>query len=325
MRPMCRSPELAAFKMPEAARLTLRQLAQWRPGAHPLFTRGKIELAAERIVAAADWDIEQPAGMLDTLLQGSWKRDEQRRSLVAALALDLPERVAPLGLPASVLDLYPAAILRLAGELIQGGTYNADHYAKDVRFVLGLTVPVGGQICDLSASRALPARLNRLKRAAANALRLAPTGDRAGLAAFLNAHPAAPFVQIHTESRDLSNFSPNGWDEAYLRTAEILETRPQYGGLVGLSWFYDPAIAKVSPRLSYLADRQLENGAIRIPQRLSLLQVELATSRSESRRRLYEAGLYRPQVCAIVWPRQAMLAWARRTRAEAAQRAPAAA
>jgi hypothetical protein len=301
---------MAAFTIVRPARTALQEIARRRPGPHPVYTQGGLELAVERILAAADWNFEQPARMLDRTLKNEWRRDDDRRTLIAALALELPERVEALDLPASVIRLYPDAVDRLTGELLQGGAYDPDHYAKDVRFVLGLTVPVGGQIADVSYSLKLPARVERLKRAAGSAGRLMLAGEGQGLAAYLRSRPTAPYLQMHTEARDLSNFSPDGWDRAYVRAADILERRPRYGGLIGFSWFYDPAVAEISPRLSYLADRQLQNGALRIPFGPSPLQVELATAASETRRRLFEEGRYRPRCYAVVWPREALVSWA---------------
>jgi hypothetical protein len=296
-----------AFDISRPARTALQEIARRRPGAHPVYTQGGLELAAERIIAAADWDFEQPARMLDRLLKDPWRRDDRRRTLIAALALELPQRVAALDLPPSVTQLYPDTLDRLTGELLRGGEYEPDHYAKDVRFVLGLTVPIGGQIADVAYSLKPSAHINRLKRVAANAGRAAFGGN---LPPYLRSRPLAPYLQIHTEARDLSNFSPEGWDRAYRRAADILERWPHYGGLIGFSWFYDPAMADVSPRLSYLADRQLQNGAIRIRLGASPLQVDLATATSETRRRLFEEGRYRPRCYGLIWPRAPLLAWA---------------
>lgn len=305
---------MAAFIIPESARIALGEIARRNAGAHPVFTEGRLALTVERILAAADWDFEQPARMLDRMTAEGWRRDDHRRTLVAALTLALPQRVAGLDLPSSVTRLYPEATVRLAGELIRGGAYDPDHYAKDVRFALGLTVPVGGQIADVSYSLRLPAQLARFKRIAGNFGRLVGAGDPKGAAAYLGARPAAPYLQIHTEARDLGAFSPEGWDRAYVRAADILERWPHYGGLIGLSWFYDPALAEVSPRLTYLAERQLQNGAIRIRLGSSPLQVALATATSATRRKLFEEGRYLPRCYALVWPRAALTAWATEAR-----------
>lgn len=303
---------MAAFPIPETARSGLRKVA--RSGGELLTVLPPVWLddVAEAVIAAADWDFERPAQMLDRALPalGGLGADAGRRSIVAALCLSLPDRVTALQLPPSILTLYPAAVTRLSFELQHEGPYDPDHYAKDVRFVLGVTIPVGGQIADIGYSEAAPAVLGRVRRALANSGRLALAGDAAGLGAYIGANPLRPYLQMHTEARDLANFNPDGWDRAYGRVAEVLGQRPEYGGLIGLSWFYDPQVAAISPRLAYLAERQLAGGAVRIRLGSSPLQVELATSKSESRRQAYEQGRYQPRCYAIVWPRAKLLAWA---------------
>lgn len=308
---------MTAFLIPNAAEAQLQRAAGACDTAHPLFNQGRLELIAERIARAADWDFDLPARILDKHLprRSGQGRDAQRRAAVSAFALALPRRVEALGLPASIVSLYPAATARLAEELGAEGPYDPDHFSKDVRFTLGLSVPAGGQVLDLSFSRAPGAALGRIKRAAVNGVRLAKAGDGAGLRAYLAARPAAPFLQIHTESRDLSGFNPDGWDRAYARAADLLERFPAYGGLLSLSWFYDPAAVAISPRLAYLGQRQLENGGVLIRLGSSPLQVALATAKSGTRRQMFEEGRYRPRCYAILWPRDRLIAWAREARA----------
>lgn len=303
---------MVAFSIPESAASNLREVARGDGALSSVFPKAWLDDLAHAIAAAADWDFDRPARLLDAALpdQRNETRDELRRALLAVLTLALPERIEGLGLPASVLALYPEAVRRVAEELTAKAAYDFDNYAKDVRFALGLTVPVGGQVADIAYSQAPAAVIARLRRAVANSGRLAAAGAFGDLAGYLGARPWRPYLQIHTEARDLRNFNPDGWDRAYARVADVLKVRPDYDGLVGLSWFYDPQVAAISPRLAYLAERQMANGAIRIRLGSSPLQVELATAKSEARRQMYEAGQYKPRCYALVWPRAALIAWA---------------
>ena len=62
--------------------------------------------------------------------------------LIAAWALQLPGRAAAMRLPPQVMALYPYWIDQLAAFLDKAeGDYVFDHWSKDVRFTLALSVP----------------------------------------------------------------------------------------------------------------------------------------------------------------------------------------
>lgn len=249
--------------------------------------------------AASHWRFEQPADAADALLAGD---DTHRRALVAHWALQLPERYAPLNLPASVLAELPGAVTRLARFLIEAiGSYDPDYWAKDVRFVLGLTVPCGAQAVDLSA-RIGPGEVLRHVRAGRG------TG---ATRAYLAARGWGCWLQIHTESRHLIDFNEAGFDACYRRIADLLESRPAMRGMMGASWFYDPPLREISPRLAYLQERPLAAGAFLIHQGTADLYTERATATSPTRKALVEAGQYTPRSWILAWPRAALIRWAR--------------
>ena len=76
-----------------------------------------------------------------------------------------------------------------------------------------------------------------------------------------------PFFDYHTDSHDpdlMAEFNINGWRITFKRFAEILkiEEFKNVKGIYGVSWFYDPQLANISPRLNYLLDIPISNGAV---------------------------------------------------------------
>ena len=121
-----------------------------------------------------------------------------------------------------------------------------------------------------------------------------------------------PYVQIHTHLSYLDEFNEEGWNECYRCCADLCRVRPELLGMFGSSWFYDPVLADISPRLDYLREIPVKGGA-------ELLFVEEgggavgnALSTSPSRRKLHEEGKYMPKSYMLAWGRKAQMAWAER-------------
>ena len=229
-----------------------------------------------------------------------------KRALVAHLASRLPVRLPELDLPADVLELVPPALERLHGFLSeQHNAYELgdERFLKDVRFAAGWTVPCGAKVVDLRCRISLPVGLLTALRGRAPrlALRTLAPGQR------------APWFEQHTDSRYLEEFSEEGLDRTYLRLASLLRRHVEVAGLTAYSWFYDPQLDVVSPRLSYLRRRPLERGAILLRGHTSGYEIRNATATSPTRKRLYESGEYRPVGYRILWLRRDVLRWADRT------------
>ena len=269
--------------------------------------RTRVEAVAERAAAAAaaasaHWDFLAPARAVDAVLAegDAGVRDRLRRGLAARWGLGAPARYAALDLPDEVLALLPGALERLAVFLDGEGAYDPDFWAKDVRFVLGLTVPCGAQVVDLTA-RIGPGEVARHVLA----------GRGLGEAArWARGRGWGNWLQIHTESRHLDDFIEAGWDACWLRVAALLRRRPEARGVIGASWFYDPPLLQISPRLGYLQTRALENGAFLIHQGPDPLSTERCIATSPTRRDLVAAGLYTPRSWILAWPRAGLLRWA---------------
>lgn len=121
-----------------------------------------------------------------------------------------------------------------------------------------------------------------------------------------------PYFQIHTHQFCLDLFNSQGWEECYRCCAELYALHPDVHGMFGSSWFYDPTLEEISPRLAYLRATPQGGGA-----RLLFMQdggdaVANATATSTSRRQLYEAGKYLPRSFMLVWGRDAQVEWVKR-------------
>lgn len=99
-------------------------------------------------------------------------------------------------------------------------------------------------------------------------------------------------------------------NKSYYRMARSLEHQPGVKGFVASSWLRSPDTGRVSPHLAWLNRVFLENGGFVAvmgpadPESGVLL-------RSPTRRRLYESGEFTPTNGLVMWPRQAMIRWAR--------------
>jgi len=118
-----------------------------------------------------------------------------------------------------------------------------------------------------------------------------------------------PYLEIHAHTPMLKNFNPEGWDRCYHLVAKLLRLFPEYHGLVGGSWFFDPEIEHVSPHLYYLRQRAKERGAYFLKIGSSQDDVLNATAKSKHRLKLYEEGRYLPTSYLMIWPRSKLLAW----------------
>lgn len=117
-----------------------------------------------------------------------------------------------------------------------------------------------------------------------------------------------PFLEIHTHDPWVPDyFNEKGWEETYRLAAMVLEAMPKVKGMVGSSWFYDPQLDEISPRLSYLRDSPVKGGAKILEVGVDDQSIRLAISKSKSRRELYESGRYSPVVHALVWSRRDLL------------------
>lgn len=237
-------------------------------------------------------------------------------SLLADLMAQAPQRLSRFPTPTSILPHTAAEFFRILDHLEQAPQASRglddDVFLKDLGLCRLDTFPCVAQIVEKNAGIS--------RRIAARGFFRA-FGPLGALGLRTRFH-FKPLFQIHTHTPMLRGFTPEGWDLCYLLVADLLQTYPNYQGLVGGSWYYDPELDRVSPRLSYLRQRPLSGGAILLPLGQSPDDVALATTKSETRRKLYQAGKYSPMGWLMVWPREPLIEWARANRQDILRNRP---
>jgi hypothetical protein len=135
-------------------------------------------------------------------------------------------------------------------------------------------------------------------------------GLRDGFFMALDCGGFQPMFQVHTHTEYLDEFNEEGWNECYRCCADLYTVHPKSRGMFGGSWFYDPQLATISPRLAYLCSVPRAGGAHFLLTAKDGAFVSDAISTSPSRRKLYEAGTYRPCSYSLIWSRKAQMRWA---------------
>lgn len=271
----------------------------------------KAAAAAAAAASAPHWDFEQPGHRAEEALAealGPALTDDHRRALIAVWALEMPARIPAADLPPAVLELYPEWIQRLADFLTAAADpYDRDYWAKDVRISLVLSVPGSRtQMIDLSSPMG-PGQV----------LRHAREGwGWSVIPAYAWAQAWKPWLETHTESRDLSDFNEAGWDRLWTAAAQICKNRPGMAGVLGSSWFFDPPLEGISPRLAYLRLNPLKNGAFMVHQGPGEVHSQRAATSSPTRAALIKKGEYTPRSWILAWPRAALIRWADARKAE---------
>ncbi len=233
--------------------------------------------------------------------------DAFQRLTMLRLIESFEQRCAPRRYSKSVLDRFSISFGRIVNS-VSDQTFERyrnvnDILLKDLGLCRQKIFPAGAQVVepDSTFHRSLLYR-GGLKQA----LRFA------GLLLSSGGH--SHWYQIHTHLSELEDFNPEGWDDCYVRIADMLALNPQIRGMWGGSWFYDPALEKVSPRLAYLRKIPQENGALVLYSNVDIKGGAL--SKSAARKKAYESGEYLPKSYSLIWPRKPMMAWADRKRAQ---------
>jgi hypothetical protein len=124
------------------------------------------------------------------------------------------------------------------------------------------------------------------------------------------AHGFSPYLTTHTVARTLRHFNEHQMNLTYLRMVELMKRNPRIKGLYRRSWFLDPNLEEMSPKLGYLIKVPLQNGARLFPAGSTKNDIKYALAVSRIRRRLYEEGKYLPTGYAYIWPRKEFLLFA---------------
>ena len=121
------------------------------------------------------------------------------------------------------------------------------------------------------------------------------------------AHGFSPYVTTHTAARTLRHFNEHEMNLTYMRIVELMKLNPRIKGFYRRSWFLDPNLEDISPRLGYMRKVPLQNGAKLFAAGTKEGDIKNAIAVSRTRRRLYEEGKYLPTGYALIWPRKDFL------------------
>jgi hypothetical protein len=224
------------------------------------------------------------------------------RFLLIASALDALDRLP--GLPVS------DGVKRLFCD--EFSFYAAPHPEYLHRFKVGTASFVG--MCKTASLRRFPAgqfdwEVSGIRRAdiiAVDASRLLPA---LAFAAFRmrGLHPIFfSHLNWRRPNRSLLEAEAN---RSYYRMAQAMRLQPSIKGFAACSWFRSPSTHLVSPHLGWLSRVFLENGGFVADAGPDSPDSGVLHA-SRTRKRLYEAGEFRPRKGLVMWPRDAMIAWA---------------
>ena len=234
--------------------------------------------------------------------------------LLGTLLARAPARASSRRIPAELLESLCEQLYRIALELVAGTPLHT-------RLVDAVFLKELG-ICRLEV---LPCKSLIVDKNSGVPRRLAFSGGigqtlRVLRLIALTRVRLRPYFEIHAHTPMINHFNPPGWDHCYRLVAVLLRRYPEYRGLVGGSWFFDPEVSRISPHLEYLIRRPQAAGAVFFRVGTSQSDIDNATAKSRHRRKLYEDGKYVPTSYFMVWPREQLLEWAEHSTGEGLNR-----
>jgi hypothetical protein len=275
----------------------------------PSTAKVKVDAFVEQFSAVGPLDhyrlVPKPAEVMVAVLAEGIGTASVTPFLQAALASGIVHSIdsgALSTLPTRVQGHQLRQFQRIVDSLYPSGStlsLGQDLFLKDMGLVSLRLLAAAAQLIDVRCGipRSLLTR-QRWQEAATGVLEFAKLGG------------FKPYMQIHTHDSYLDEFTEEGWAECYRCCADLCESRPALRGMFGSSWFYDPAVLGISPRLSYLQSVPSQGGASLWYYSTGGDSIANATATSPSRRKLYEEGRYMPKSFMMVWGRDALIEWA---------------
>lgn len=121
------------------------------------------------------------------------------------------------------------------------------------------------------------------------------------------------FYSFHTDSHDphlMSEFNAQGWRVFLMRCADVLKLNPEVKGVFGISWFIDPQLEKISPKVCYVRNILYQSGGKIFYVAPAVSSIQDAVYKSPTRKQLYERGKYIPREYIGIWSRKSLIGWA---------------
>lgn len=209
-------------------------------------------------------------------------------------------------LPQSVIELLRIDVRRVITELQapRAGFYSYQHepFIKDLGLCRLRLIPCGSEY--VSVLSGVPRRL----------LFNDGVGQFAACIGFFMRRVGGfkPLYESHWDRRLAAQFNEQAYEACYVRIAEMLAMNMHMKGVFGASWWFDPAARRISPELEFLSHLPKSNGAMIFRVGPHPHATRDAISFSARRKALYNSGEYRPERYMLIWPRDALLAWARK-------------
>lgn len=123
-----------------------------------------------------------------------------------------------------------------------------------------------------------------------------------------------PLYMAHLDTRDekgMAGFTPEGQVDCYRNKVALFKRNKEVKGFWGETWFYDPRVKEISPRLGYVLDFNLDTlkGA-HFYGGTGEGVTKHAIATSSTRKKLYEEGKYIPTNYIMVHTRKRLIEWA---------------
>lgn len=216
-------------------------------------------------------------------------------------------------LPLSIKKLYSTNFQRILQDISSHNQpigfylYPNDKFLKDLAICTQRLIPVG--------SRKLVVKYCPKRFILQNGIRQAIRGLFFRLFKIPGISPLV--FEMHMDSHDpscVAEYTSNGYIRSCLCVADLMESQKDIKGIYGTSWFYDPKLEMISPRLNYIRKVFTDNGGAVFYLGPSESAKADALAKSPTRNRLYREGKYIPTDYLIIWSRNDLLRWARQFR-----------
>lgn len=239
-------------------------------------------------------------------LGGSSALENYHRMVLVYLITDFDKRMKGQRVPDSVITLLATSFERILAQLGNAENnfylHNNDLFRKDLALCRLKLLPCGSELVDVHSGvpRSILLR-NGFQQLVCSARFFMHQGN-----------DFRPWYESHWDRRLIRSFTPQDYDQCYLHIAELLELNPEVKGMMGSSWWFDPALDTISPNLTFLRKVPLDNGAQLFRVGSSAAATQAAIHLSAERKRLYDSRHYLPTIYLLAWARRDMLAWAKR-------------
>jgi hypothetical protein len=230
--------------------------------------------------------------------------EDYHRLVLLKLIKDFDQRAQGKRYPESALLLFAEHFRGILKQIeIKSNPYylwSNDSFCKDLAICRQRMIPCGAQLLDAISGIPRSWLIRSGTKQAVTLIRL--VAGKLGSFRVL--------CEVHWDRRLVREFNPAGWERTFLRIAEVLKLNPQFRGVFGSSWWFDPQISQISPRLQFLRTLPEAHGA-----KFFLVgEDEQTTSdallHSPERQKLHSDGSYRPKKYGVVWARQDLIGWA---------------